>query len=165
MAYVSLGSNQGDREGWLRAAASALARLPSTRLTRISSLYETRPWGLVDQPDFLNLAACLLTSLEPLELLRQTQAIEAQLGRVRTVRWGPRTVDIDLLVYDQLQMATPELTLPHPRMLERAFVLVPLSEIAPDLEVGGRSVREHLARLGDVSADVRKVADFPLPPP
>ena len=163
-AYVSLGSNLGDREGWLRAAASSLARLPATRLTRISSLYETRPWGLTDQPDFLNAAACLLTSLEPLQLLRQAQAVEAQLGRLRTVRWGPRTVDIDLLVYDDLRMATPELTLPHPRMLERAFVLVPLAEIAPELRVDGRTVREHLARLGDVAADVRRVGTFPMPP-
>lgn len=164
-AYVSLGSNLGDREGWLRAAAGCLARLPATRLTRISSLYETRPWGFTDQPDFLNAAACLLTSLDPLQLLRHTQAVEAELGRLRTVRWGPRTVDIDLLVYDDLPMATPELTLPHPRMLERAFVLVPLAEIAPELRVNGRTVREHLARLGDVAADVRRVGTFPMPAP
>ena len=126
---------------------------------RLSSLYETRPWGLEDQPHFYNQVAELSTQLAPLQLLHRALAIEARLGRQRTVRWGPRTVDIDLLLYDDLQMQGPELTLPHPRMWERAFVLVPLAELAPELRVAGRTIAEHLAALGDTSRDVRKVAD------
>lgn len=162
--YLSLGSNLGDRAGWLRQAVEALAALDRTRVEQISHLYETRPWGLVDQPDFYNLALRLTTTRSAIDLLRSTQAIETRLGRVRTVRWGPRTVDIDLLVYDGLALDTPELTLPHPRLLERAFVLVPLAEIAPDLLIRGRPVREHLARLGDVSDSVRRIGPLPLAP-
>ena len=155
--YLSLGSNLGDRAAYLRRAVEAVTRLPATRLRRLSSLYETRPWGPVAQPDFYNLALAATTRLPPEELLRRLQAIEAALGRVRTVRWGPRTVDIDILVYDDERRDSPELTLPHPRMLERAFVLVPLAEIAPRLVVAGRTVREHLRALGDVSGDVRRI--------
>lgn len=145
-------------------AVRELARLPATRVVRLSSLYETRPWGLANQPDFYNQVAELSTQLAPLELLRHALAIEARLGRQRAVRWGPRTVDIDLLLYDDLQVQTPELTLPHPRMLQRAFVLVPLAELAPQLRVAGRTIAEHLAALGETSRDVRKLADpGPLP--
>ena len=160
--FVALGSNLGDRAALLACAVRELGRLPETRIVRLSSLYETRPWGLENQPDFYNQVVELRTQLGPRELLHEALAIEARLGRRRTVRWGPRTADIDLLVYDDLQMDTPELTLPHPRMLERAFVLVPLAEIAPQLRVAGRTIAEHLAALGDTSRDVRKVAD---PPP
>lgn len=162
--YLGLGSNLGDRAAWLRRAVEALTALGESKVERISHLYETRPWGLIHQPDFYNLALRLTTTLSAVELLRRTQAIERRLGRVRTVRWGPRTVDIDLLVYDDLTVETPELTLPHPRMLERAFVLVPLAEIAPDLVIQGRPVREHLARLGDVSGRVRRVGPLALTP-
>jgi len=157
VAYLSLGSNLGDRAAMLRRAVDAVAALPGTSVERLSDVYETRPWGPVPQPDFLNLAAAISTTLGPEELLRGLQAIEAALGRVRTVRWGPRTIDVDILLYGDIHMATPELTLPHPRMLERAFVLVPLAEIAPDLRVAGRSVVQHLRALGDVSGQVRRL--------
>lgn len=155
--YLGLGSNLGDRAAYLRQAVDALARLPGTRVVQLSSLYETRPWGLADQPEFYNLVVELETSLPAEELLRQALAIEAALGRVRTVRYGPRTIDIDVLVYGEHTLDTPELTLPHPRMLHRAFVLVPLAEIAPGLVVAGRTVRKHLQALGDVSTDVRLI--------
>lgn len=156
-AYLGLGSNLGDRAAYLRQAVDALRRLPGSRLLRLSSLYETRPWGVTGQPDYYNLVAELDTSLGAHELLHRALAIEAALGRVRTVRYGPRTVDIDLLLYGDRAIDDPDLTVPHPRMLQRAFVLVPLAELAPDLVVGGRTVREHLAALGDTSTEVRLV--------
>lgn len=155
--YLGLGSNLGDRAAYLRQAVDALGRLPGTRVLRLSSLYETRPWGLAEQPHYYNLVVELETSLAADELLRQALAIEAALGRVRTVRFGPRTIDIDVLLYGDQTFDTPELTVPHPRMLQRAFVLVPLAELAPDLVVAGHTVQEHLQALGDVSADVRLV--------
>ena len=162
--FVGLGSNLGDRAAYLRRAVEALEGLPRTSVVRVSSVYETRPWGLVDQPDFLNQVAELRTSLGPVELLRSALAIEDRLGRQRTVRWGPRTVDIDLLLYDDLVMDTPELTLPHPRMLQRAFVLVPLAELEPQLQVAGRTVADHLHALGDWRRDVRRVGGAACPP-
>jgi 2-amino-4-hydroxy-6-hydroxymethyldihydropteridine diphosphokinase len=139
--FVSLGSNLGDRAGHLRDARDALAALPGTRLVAASRVYETAPQELAGQPVYLNQAVCLETELEPRELLAATQAIEAELGRVRGLRFGPRTLDIDILLVENVESGDRELTIPHPRMLQRAFVLVPLSEVwawargMPDLEV------------------------------
>ncbi len=133
-AYLSLGANLGDRETNL---AAALARLEDAgvALSRVSSLYETDPLGGPPQPPYLNLVAEVQTELRPRELLRLCLTVEADLGRERTVRWGPRLLDIDLLLYANETSDDPELTLPHPRMMERQFVLVPLAEIAPDLRL------------------------------
>jgi 2-amino-4-hydroxy-6-hydroxymethyldihydropteridine diphosphokinase len=132
--------------------------LPDTRLVLRSSLYRTRPFGPVEQPDFVNAVAGLLTRLEPGGLLAQLQALEAQLGRERpVVRWGPRRIDLDLLVHGGARIAEPGLEVPHPGIPERAFVLVPLAEIAPDLVVPGRGrVRDLLARVD--SADLERLA-------
>jgi 2-amino-4-hydroxy-6-hydroxymethyldihydropteridine diphosphokinase len=137
---------------------AALAGLPDTRLVLRSSLYRTRPFGPVEQPDFVNAVAGLLTRLEPGGLLAQLQALEAQLGRERpVVRWGPRRIDLDLLVHGGARIAEPGLEVPHPGIPERAFVLVPLAEIAPDLVVPGRGrVRDLLARVD--SADLERLA-------
>lgn len=142
--YLSLGANLGARAQALREALRRLARLPGTRLVRASSFYETAPWGKTDQPPFLNGAACLSTRLAPEALLAACQEIERALGRVRHEHWGARTLDIDL-VYgvrggQAVRVATPRLTLPHPYLLERAFVLVPLAEIAPELVLAGRPI-------------------------
>ncbi|MDF2630818.1 MAG: 2-amino-4-hydroxy-6-hydroxymethyldihydropteridine pyrophosphokinae [Symbiobacteriaceae bacterium] len=147
-AYLSLGSNLGDRLGYL---AEAIRRLgaPHTRVTQVSSIYETAPWGKTDQPSFLNMAAAVETDLTPDELLRHILSVEQVLGRVRTVRWGPRTVDIDMLLYGDERRATPDLQLPHPRMANRAFVLVPLLEIAPHLPY-----REALDALDPAGIDL-----------
>ncbi|HYF93208.1 MAG TPA: 2-amino-4-hydroxy-6-hydroxymethyldihydropteridine diphosphokinase [Symbiobacteriaceae bacterium] len=131
-AYLSLGSNLGDRLGYLTEAVRRLAA-PHTRVSAVSSVYETAPWGKTDQPAFLNMSVAVETSLTPHELLRHILSVEQSLGRVRLERWGPRTVDIDLLVFDQERVTAPDLQVPHPRMAERAFVLVPLLEIAPHL--------------------------------
>ncbi|MHB0938601.1 MAG: 2-amino-4-hydroxy-6-hydroxymethyldihydropteridine diphosphokinase [Armatimonadota bacterium] len=145
--YLSLGSNLGDREGYLRRALELLARLPGTRVVATSSMVETPPWGKTDQPAFLNMAAALDTSLTPEELLGETRNIENALGRQRTEHWGPRTIDIDLLVFEGEERDTPTLKLPHPYLTERRFVLEPLAEIAPGLVVRGKTVRDWLAAL------------------
>ena len=142
--YLSLGANLGARAQALREALRRLAQLPGTRLSRASSFYETAPWGKTDQPPFLNGAVCLSTRLAPEALLAASQEIERALGRVRHEHWGARTLDIDL-VYgvrggQAVRVATPRLTLPHPYLLERAFVLVPLAEIAPTLVLAGRPI-------------------------
>lgn len=128
-AFVSLGSNLGDREGYLRAAREAVSALPGTTVVAASRLYETAPQDLEDQDAFLNQVLCLETGLQPLDLLHECQRIERDHGRTRELRFGPRTLDIDILLFQDVESDDPELTLPHPRMVKRAFVLVPLSEV------------------------------------
>lgn len=131
-ALVGLGSNLGDREALLTLALARLAALPQTRLVAASSLHDTAPVGGPPQPRYLNAAARLHTRLAPHALLEALVAIEAEAGRERRVRWGPRTLDLDLLAYDGLVLRSPALELPHPRLHERAFVLAPLVEVAPE---------------------------------
>jgi 2-amino-4-hydroxy-6-hydroxymethyldihydropteridine diphosphokinase len=147
-AYVALGSNLRDPARQVRSGLEALARLPDTRLVTRSSLYRTAPVGKPDQPDFINAVARLDTGLEPEALLQRLLDIERQHARVRGERNGPRTLDLDLLLHGECRMESPGLTVPHPRMHERAFVLAPLAEIAPDLDIPGRgNVRALLAGL------------------
>jgi 2-amino-4-hydroxy-6-hydroxymethyldihydropteridine diphosphokinase len=129
-AYLSLGSNLGDRRGFLSRALSRL-ELDGNRITACSSLYETEPVDLVDQPSFLNLVCYLRSPFEPEQLLYRCQIIETDLGRHRSVPKGPRVIDIDLLYFEDRMIHTPELTLPHPSLQDRRFVLEPLMEIAP----------------------------------
>ena len=142
--YLALGSNLGDRHANLQAAISALP--PVVRVVAESPVYETPPWGFTDQPAFLNMVLKGATSLAPLPLLRRLKHLETELGRLPSVRWGPRLIDMDILFYDELILEAPTLTLPHPRLHERAFVLVPLADLAPDLihPVLGKSIRELL---------------------
>jgi 2-amino-4-hydroxy-6-hydroxymethyldihydropteridine diphosphokinase len=141
--YLSLGSNQGDRAGYLGFAREHLGRLPASSLGAVSGLFETEAMGYTDQPAFLNQVVALRTALPPLALLDATQALEAEAGRVRTVRWGPRTLDVDIIWYDGRSVREPRLQVPHPRMEERRFVLEPLAELAPDLVLpSGRTVRQ-----------------------
>jgi len=149
LAHVGLGANLGDARAALDAALQALAGLPRTQLLRCSSIYRSAP---IDSsgPDYLNAVAELQTTLAPLELLRHLQAIELGQGRERPYRNAPRTLDLDLLLHDALVLDSPELTLPHPRLHERAFVLLPLAELAPQLQVPGR---------GPVAALLEEVRD------
>ena len=150
--YLGLGANLGDRRASLRRALRLLAHLEDTRLLRVSSFYETPPWGNEKQPPFLNVCAALETRLSPLVFLRRTQRIERALGRVRKEHWGPRTIDIDLLFAEGFESAASELRLPHPYLHERAFVLLPLAEIVPGLIVRGRKIDEWLADLSETAA-------------
>ena len=127
--FLSLGSNLGERSTALRVARAALAALPGTTLLQASPIYETAPQELADQPPFLNQVVCLETSLAPLELLGRCQVIEEAVGRRRTLRFGPRTLDVDILLYEGVESDSVELTLPHPRMWQRAFVVIPLSAL------------------------------------
>ena len=155
-AYLGLGSNLGDRAAMLRAAVSALAA--HLQVSAVSSLYDTAPQLVTDQPRFLNAALAGITRLEPLALLRAVKDIETALGRVPGPRYGPRALDIDLLLVDDVVLDTPELTLPHPRLAERAFALLPLAEIAPMLRLppAGPTIAD-LARAIAGTGDVRRV--------
>ena len=147
--YLSLGSNLGNRGSYLQQALELLAKVPEIRITTRSSSYETKPWGYVNQPDFLNMAASLQTTLPPEDLLAVLKKTEDTLGRTHVDKWGPRTIDLDILTYDDLELFTDRLKLPHPDMTKRRFVLEPLTEIAPNLLVKGKTVREWLTELGD----------------
>ncbi|MDQ5960613.1 MAG: 2-amino-4-hydroxy-6-hydroxymethyldihydropteridine diphosphokinase [Pseudomonadota bacterium] len=137
-AFVALGANLVEPQAQVRAALAELARLPQSTLVAASSLYRTAPVGLAGQPDFINAVAALDTSLSPDDLLEALFAIERGFGRVRKEKNGPRTLDLDLLLYDNEIIDTPHLHLPHPRLHLRAFVVVPLAEIAPDCRLPGR---------------------------
>ena len=144
-AFVGVGANLGDRERTMRRALDLLGARPGIEVVTVSTLRETDPVGYLDQPRFLNAAAELRTSLEPRALLEALLAVERELGRTRDgPRFGPRSIDLDLLLYDDVVLDDPGLTLPHPRLHERSFVLEPLSELAPGLEVPGRGTVESL---------------------
>jgi 2-amino-4-hydroxy-6-hydroxymethyldihydropteridine diphosphokinase len=153
-ALISLGSNLGDRRETLEAAIRALGDMPGVIVERVSSFHETEPvGGPAGQGMYLNAAAALATTLDPFELLRVLQHVEAQFGRERTVRWGARSLDLDLLLFDDSIIDTPELSVPHPRLARRRFVLEPLSEIVPFAvePVSRRTIAELLFRLGQES--------------
>ena len=146
-AYVGLGSNLGEREGTLRQALEALGSIEGIEVVAVSSFRETDPVGMVDQPRFVNAAAALETTLGPRELLESLLEVERGLGRDRSreKRWGPRTIDLDLLLYGDETVAEPSLEIPHPRLAERAFVLQPLLELDPGLRLPeGRPLRDLL---------------------
>ena len=149
LACVGLGGNLGDRLAHLRAALDGVEALDGVSVAAVSSTYESEPVGYLDQPLFLNAAVALHCSLSPVELLTGLFSVEQRQGRQRTIRWGPRTLDLDLLLWGDRIVDTAQLQLPHPRLLERGFVLVPLLEIAPDLRhpVTGRRLAEHAAEL------------------
>jgi len=137
-AYVALGANLGNPVATVLAAFGALANLPDSRVIRTSSLYRTAPLGITTQPEFINAVAALETTLAPESLLEALFEVEQRFGRQRAEKNGPRTLDLDLLLYDDLELQLPRLTLPHPRLHLRAFVLLPLAEIAPNLQLPKR---------------------------
>lgn len=148
-ALIGLGGNLGDVRATLNRAVAAFCDGARVRLLARSSDYQTPPWGRTDQPAFVNLALKVETSLPPEALLDQALEVEASLGRDRSAgeRWGPRPIDIDILAYDDLVLEGDRLTLPHPRLTERAFVLVPLGEIAPDWPIAGHPISDWAARI------------------
>ncbi|MCJ7797338.1 MAG: 2-amino-4-hydroxy-6-hydroxymethyldihydropteridine diphosphokinase [Thermoleophilia bacterium] len=154
LVYLSLGSNQGHSRRLLEEAVRALGDLPHTRVIARSGLYRTAPVGRVDQPDFLNQVIGLRTTLAPHDLLDVTQGLERAAGREPGLRWGPRTLDIDLLWYDGQRVDSERLQLPHPRLAERRFVLEPLAELAPGLVLAdGATVAEALKKTTDQAVE------------
>lgn len=160
-AFLGLGGNIGDVRATIRAALDELTAR-GARVVARSSDYETPPWGKTDQQAFVNACAVVETSLAPHELLALCLAVEQDLGRIRIEKWGPRVIDIDVLAYEDRVIATEDLIVPHRYMLERAFVLVPLAEIAGDLVVGGETVSEH-ARHFDATGIVKLPPEEPQP--
>jgi 2-amino-4-hydroxy-6-hydroxymethyldihydropteridine diphosphokinase len=154
---LGLGANLGERAENLRRAVAAL-RDAGLAFDALSSLYATPPWGVIDQPEFVNACALARTRLAPLDLLDLLKATERALGREETRRWGPRIIDIDLLFYDDLIWCDDRLVLPHPGLLERAFVLVPLAEIAPGLRIAGARLAD--AARGVDTSGIRRLACF-----
>lgn len=163
-AWLGLGSNLGRRARMLADALAALEARKGLTLLEASSVYETDPVGITDQPPFLNMVARFRCELTPAELLEAVRAVERQLKRVRTVRWGPRTIDVDVLLLGDLRVATDELTIPHPELTNRQFVLVPLAEVAPRLPLPGARRAAELAeprnpsvrRLGGLDEVLRR---------
>lgn len=144
-ALIGLGSNIGDKADNIRRAIGLLTDAGDIRLVRESRLYRSPPWGVLDQDWFVNACIAVSTALAPHELLARCLAVENEMKRVREQRWGPRIIDVDVLTYNNETVDDPELTLPHPRITERAFVLLPLRDIAPDLVIGDRSLAHWLA--------------------
>jgi 2-amino-4-hydroxy-6-hydroxymethyldihydropteridine diphosphokinase len=157
-ALLALGGNVGDVRANLDAAVAMVCDGETVRLVARSSDYRTPPWGVADQAPFVNLALAVTTTLSPQALLTRVLQVERVLGRDRANerRWGPRPVDIDIIAYDDVRLDEPGLTLPHPRLFERAFVLVPLAEIAPDRTIAGVRIRDALARV-----DARDIERLP----
>lgn len=134
--YIGIGTNIGDRSKNISDALDAVNHLPDTSVTKVSPVYETEPWGYTEQDNFYNVCAEIQTALSPNGILGACLGIEAALGRRRTFKYAPRVIDIDVLLYNDLKMNTAELTVPHPRIAERAFVLIPLKDVFPELKTG-----------------------------
>lgn len=146
-AYLGLGSNMGNREAYLRQAVTLLSQQAEIEVECVSSIYESEPVGFTDQAAFLNAVVQVRTTLAALDLLDSCLRVEAQLGRTRDIRWGPRTIDVDILLYGQQFISLSRLTVPHPRLQERLFALIPLQELAPGLAWHGQSVEEYISAL------------------
>lgn len=146
-AVIALGSNIGDKAGNIDRAISLLTETGDVRTVTRSRNYQTPPWGKTDQDWFVNACVSVITDLSPHDLLRRCLGVEERMGRERGERWGPRVIDLDVLIYDGVEMADKDLVLPHPHITSRAFVLAPLADVAPSLEIAGKPVTEWLARI------------------
>jgi 2-amino-4-hydroxy-6-hydroxymethyldihydropteridine diphosphokinase len=148
---LGFGSNIGDKPANIRRAIAMLEARKAVEITKVSSIYKTAPWGYLEQDSFANACALARTRLSPAALLAEAKAVEAEMGREKTIRWGPRLIDIDILFYGDLPLAEPDLILPHKELFNRAFVLVPLAEIAPGLRIADHSIAEAAAKLADAT--------------
>ena len=146
-AYLGLGTNMGNRVKYLRDACVMLSNHKNISICKISKVYETKAWGYTNQDDFLNICMEIDTNLEPEELLEVCHNIENQLKRVRTIRWGPRTIDVDILLFNNIASDDKALTLPHPRIKERAFVLIPLMDLNKELIIDDKNISYYLSKL------------------
>lgn len=159
--FLGLGSNLGDRLANLSAAVDLLVSAPGVCVTEVSSLYVTSPVGMAEQPDFYNAVVGIETSLKPHDVLTLCMEIESSLGRERTIHWGPRTLDVDVLLIEGIEVHTDTLTVPHPRLMERAFVLVPLAQIAPDVVLpDGNTVEQAVKSITGQRVDMLWESDW-----
>jgi len=147
--FLGLGSNLGDRRENLLTALRLLDRTERVRVLEVSPVYETPPWGVLEQPDFFNLVALASTSRDPRGMLAVCMEVEEEMGRVRAERWGPRIIDVDILLFDDLELEEEDLIIPHPRMLERDFVMIPLLDLQPDIHLPGKGLASQLYEPGD----------------
>ena len=159
-AFLSLGSNMGDRLEYLSKAIDKIAQIQGCNILNKSRVYETEPWGYENQEAFLNLCISIETSLSPYELLESLQTIELELDRVRKIHWGPRTIDIDILLFDDIICEDDKLTIPHPRMSERAFVLIPLYDIEKNLIIDGIKLEDLINKTDTRGIKEYKKNDF-----
>lgn len=159
-AFLSLGSNMGDRLEYLSKAIDKIAEIQGCNILNKSRVYETEPWGYENQEAFLNLCISIETSLPPYELLESLQTIELELDRVRKIHWGPRTIDIDILLFDDIICEDDKLTIPHPRMRERAFVLIPLYDIEKNLIIDGIKLEDLINKIDTRGIKEYKKNDF-----
>ena len=148
-AFIGIGTNIGDRKDNLNRAVKLLGENGKTLIKRVSSIYETAPVGYLDQAAFLNIVVEIETVLDPFELMEFTASIEKALGRVRPIKWGPRIIDLDILLYENEVVKTENLIIPHPRIGERAFVLIPLMEIAPEILLNGLPIGKYISAVKD----------------
>ena len=146
-AYLSIGTNLGNRKNNIETAITLLKALPDTSVVKVSKIYETEPWGYTNQDKFLNVCVLIETGLNPKELLYKCQDIENELKRVRDVRWGPRTIDVDILLYDDIISEDESLIIPHPRIHERAFVLIPLRDLDKDIIIKNQNMEYWISKL------------------
>jgi 2-amino-4-hydroxy-6-hydroxymethyldihydropteridine diphosphokinase len=158
IVYLGLGTNLGDREGNLKKAIDLIREFPVTNLLEISKVYETKPWGYNNQDSFLNLCLKIETQLAPQELLKKCQSVESKLKRKRLMKWGPRTIDVDILLYGDLDLKEENLIIPHPRIAERAFVLIPLAELDEGLLINGKDITDLIMELGKDGVEEYKEA-------
>lgn len=152
-AYLGLGTNMGDRETYLSSAENLLDNYENITVTNKSKIYETKAWGYTDQADFLNMCIEIKTSLNEYELLKVCQEVELKLNRERIIRWGPRTIDVDILFFNDIILNNEDLYIPHPRISERAFVLIPLMDINKNLLIKGKVIGEYLNSLTNEERD------------
>ena len=153
--YLSLGSNLGQKVDYLNNAVDIIKKNDFIHNVKTSSFYQTDPVGYLDQDVFVNIALVLETTLSPYEMLEVCQHVEIELNRVRLIRWGPRTIDVDIILYDDITMDDEALSIPHPRMKERAFVLVPIFELEPELKINNTTIKSLLSDLD--TTGVRKI--------
>ncbi|AZR73418.1 2-amino-4-hydroxy-6-hydroxymethyldihydropteridine diphosphokinase [Anoxybacter fermentans] len=148
-AYLGLGTNMGDKIANLKKAVELIKNFDNTKIVKISKVYETEPWGYINQENFLNLCLKIDTDLSPYQLLAECQRVENELKRKRLIKWGPRTIDVDILLYDGVICNDEKLIIPHPRIHERAFVLIPLRDINERLIIKGKNVKEWIEIVGE----------------
>lgn len=158
-ALIGLGSNMGDKAANIRHAIGLLTDAGDIRLVRASRLYRTPPWGVLEQDWFVNACVAVATDLGPHELLARCLGVEDTMKRVRQERWGPRVIDVDVLAYRNVTLDDPELTLPHPRIVERAFVLLPLRDVAPGLMIAGHGLDRWIAALDTAGVEPIETAE------